>query len=176
MYRYTPCDSMRGQCIVMYRWRYISVLMYRYKRCIACRVTSSQVAGGPWQPTSARMPTPSVAFSPRLASRSTPTSSSTRASTRCRRSSQSTRLGGLQDLKAAAGMKPGHLAALRAKIGQEAPLGAPLRAAAAPLPITPTAAAAPACTSQPARVREANMYVPAAGDDIAAMARRFETK
>ena len=43
---------------------------------------------------------------------------------------------GLQDLKAAAGMKPGHLAALRAKIGQEAPLGAPLRAAAAPLPIT----------------------------------------
>ena len=83
---------------------------------------------------------------------------------------------GLQDLKAAAGMKPGHLAALRAKIGQEAPLGAPLRAAAAPLPITPTAAAAPACTSQPARVREANTYVPAAGDHIAAMARKFETK
>ena len=47
---------------------------------------------------------------------------------------------GLQDLKAAAGMKPGHLAALRAKIGQETPQGAPLRAAAAPLPITPTAA------------------------------------
>ena len=49
--------------------------MYRLPR------DPSQVAGGPWQPTSAQMPTPSVVFSQRLASRSTPTSSSTRAST-----------------------------------------------------------------------------------------------
>ena len=56
---------------------------------------------------------------------------------------------GLQDLKTAVNMKPGHLAALRAKIGREAPAGAPLREAEAQA----TAPAAPAPEPEKSRQR-----------------------
>ena len=81
---------------------------------------------------------------------------------------------GLQDLKTAVNMKPGHLAALRAKIGREAPAGAPLREAEAQA--TAPAAPAPEPTLAPAARPVQHPYVPAAGDAIAAMALKFESK
>ena len=78
---------------------------------------------------------------------------------------------GLQTLQSAVNMKTGHLATLRAKIGQEAPLGVPLRVVAAPLP-------AAAATPSPrwAAGKKVLEYTASAGDDIAAMASAFETK
>ena len=83
---------------------------------------------------------------------------------------------GLQTLQSAVNMKTGHLATLRAKIGQEAPLGAPLRAAAAPMPAAKVPAAEPAPPPCAAANKKAIEYAAAAGDDIAAMASVFETK
>ena len=68
---------------------------------------------------------------------------------------------GLQDLKTAVNMKPGHLAALRATIGREAPAGAPLREAEAQA--TAPAAPAPEPTLAPAARPVQHPYVPAAG-------------
>ena len=81
---------------------------------------------------------------------------------------------GLQELKAAVSMKTGHLAFLRTKIASSATTSAPPKMAA------PTAAtAAPAAAQQAAKKRpprQVVQYIPASGEEQAAMHSKFEVK